>query len=70
MPDVKGIERVQRFRKSRRERGDKEVNVWIPGLLSTAIDQAVESGRFKSREAVITHALEAMFALKDRNVVT
>jgi len=46
MPDVKGIERVQRFRKSRRERGDKEVNVWIPGLLSTAIDQAVESGRF------------------------
>jgi Arc/MetJ-type ribon-helix-helix transcriptional regulator len=46
------------------------VNVWIPGLLSTAIDQAVESGRFKSREAVITHALEAMFAEKDRNVVT
>ena len=70
MPDVKGIERVKRFRKSRRERGDKEVNVWIPGLLSTAIDEAVESGRFKSREAVITHALKAMFAEKDRNVVT
>ena len=70
MPDVKGIERVQRFRKARRERGDKEVNVWIPGSLNTAIDQAVESGHFKSRQEVITHALEAMFAQKDRNVVT
>ncbi len=70
MPDAKRTERVQRFRKSRRERGDKEMNVWVPGLLSAAIDQAVESGRFKSREAVITHALEAMFAQKDRNVVT
>ena len=70
MPDAKQIERVQRFRKSRRERGDKEVNVWIPGPLNTAIDEAVGSGRFRSREAVITHALEAMFAQKDRNVVT
>ena len=25
MPDVKGIERVQRFRKARRERGDRDV---------------------------------------------
>ena len=47
MPDVKQTERVQRFRKSRRERGDKEMNVWVPGLLGTAIDKAVESGRFK-----------------------
>ena len=70
MPDAKQAERVQRFRKSRRERGDREMNVWVPGLLGTAIDEAVESGRFKSREAVITHALEAMFAQKDRNVVT
>ena len=70
MPDAKRTERVQRFRKSRRERGDREMNVWVPGLLGTAIDEAVASGRFKSREAVITHALEAMFAQKDRNVVT
>ena len=70
MPDAKRTERVQRFRKSRRERGDREMNVWVPGTLGTAIDEAVESGRFKSREAVITHALEAMFAQKDRNVVT
>ncbi len=70
MPDVKGIERVQRFRKSRRERGDKEMNVWVPGLLSDAIDEAVENGRFKSRQDAITHALEATFAQKERNVVT
>ena len=70
MPDVQGAERVQRFRKSRRERGDREMNVWVPGLLGAAIDEAVESGHFKSRQDVITHALEAMFAQKDRNVVT
>ena len=70
VPDAKQAERVQHFRKSRRERGDREMNVWVPGLLGAAIDEAVESGRFKSREAVITHALEATFAHKDRNVVT
>ncbi len=70
MPDVKGIERVQRLRKARRERGDREMNVWVPGLLGAAIDQAVESGRFKSRQEAITHALEAIFAQKERNVVT
>ncbi|QRM36231.1 hypothetical protein [Microvirga sp. VF16] len=70
MPDAKRTERVQRFRQSRRERGDREMNVWVPGTLGAAIDEAVESGRFKSREAVITHALEAMFAQKDRNAVT
>jgi hypothetical protein len=70
MPDAKRTERVQRFRKSRRERGDREMNVWVPGLLGAAIDEAVASGRFKSREAVITQALEAMFVQKDRNVVT
>ena len=70
MPDAKRTERVQRFRKSRRERGDREMNVWIPGLLGAAIDEAVASGRFKTRQEVITRALETMFAQKDRNVVT
>ena len=64
MPDVKRTERVQRLRKSRRERGDREMNVWIPGLLGAAIDEAVESGRFKSRQDVITHALETMLRPK------
>ena len=70
MPVGKETTAVQRLRKTRRERGDREMNVWVPGLLGTAIDDAVESGRFKSRQEVITHALEAMFDQKDRNVVT
>ena len=70
MADVKGVERVQRFRKSRRERGDREMNVWVPAPLGAAIDHAVESGRFKNRQEAITHALEATFAQKERNVVT
>jgi len=47
MPDVKGIERVQRLRKTRRERGDREMNVWVPQPIAAAIDEAVDSGRFK-----------------------
>ena len=70
MPDQKGIQRVQRFRQSRRERGDRETNVWIPKLISDEIDDLVERGRFKTSQEAITHALEAMFAQKDRNVVT
>ena len=46
------------------------MNVWIPQALGAAIDQAVESGRFKSRQDAITHALEAAFVQKERNVVT
>ena len=70
MPDVKGIERVQRLRKARRERGDREMNVWVPQLVGAAIDEAVESGRFKTRQEAINHALEAAFIRKERNVVT
>ncbi len=70
MPDPRQTERVQRFRKFRKERGDREMNVWVTGPIGAAIDQAVDNGRFKSRQEVITHALEAMFAQKDRNVVT
>ena len=70
MADEASRKRTQRLRQIRRERGDRETNIWLPRELGAAIDQAVESGRFKSREAVITHALEAMFAQKDRNVVT
>ena len=70
MPDAKRTERVQRFRKSRRERGDREMNVWVPALLGAAIDHAVESGRFKNRQEAITHALEATFSRKERTVVT
>ena len=70
MPDRKGIERVQRLRKARRERGDREMNVWVPKMIGAAIDEAVESGRFRSRQDAINQALEAAFVRKERNAVT
>lgn len=70
MPDVKGIERVQRLRKARRERGDREMNVWVPQLIGTAIDRAVESGHFKTRQEAINHALETTFIRKELKIVT
>ena len=70
MPDVKRTERVQRFRKSRRERGDREMNVWVPGLSELPSTKPSRAGASKSRQEAITHALEATFAQKERNVVT
>ena len=70
MPDQKGIQRVQRFRQSRRERGDRETNVWIPKLINDEIDHLVERGRFKTRQEAITHALETAFVRKEPNTVT
>ena len=70
MPDMKGIERVQRLRKARRERGDREMNVWVPQPIGAAIDEAVESGLFPSRQVAITHALEAAFVRKELKIVT
>jgi hypothetical protein len=67
---VKGTDAVQRLRKNRRERGDREMNVWIRQPVGAAIDQAVESGRFKSRQEAINHALEAAFVQKEPNAVT
>ena len=70
MPAVKGTDAVQRLRKARRERGDREMNVWVPHLVGSAIDEAVESGHFRTRQEAINHALEAAFIRKERNVVT
>ena len=69
MPDPKGIQRVQRFRQSRRERGDRETNVWIPKLVSDEIDQLVERGRYRTRQEAIAHALEAAFVRKELKTV-
>ncbi len=62
--------RVQRLRNLRRERGDREMNVWVSKPAGDAIDEAVEDGRFRSRQEAITYALEAVFIRKERNVVT
>ncbi|MCB8823523.1 hypothetical protein [Microvirga rosea] len=70
MPDGKHTERVQRFRKSRRERGEREMNIWVSAPIGAAIDREIARGRYRSRQEAFTHALEAMFAEKDCNVVT
>jgi metal-responsive CopG/Arc/MetJ family transcriptional regulator len=70
MPAVKGTDAVQRLRRTRRERGDREMNVWVPQVIGTAIDQAVETGHFKSRQEAINRALEAAFVRKELKIVT
>jgi Arc/MetJ-type ribon-helix-helix transcriptional regulator len=46
------------------------MNVWVPQPIGAAIDEAVESGQFKTRQDAINHALAAIFIRKERNVVT
>lgn len=61
MTDVKSKQRVARLRRTRRERGLQETNVWIPEAVRSAIDQAVGAGKFPSRRVAITDALEKAF---------
>jgi Arc/MetJ-type ribon-helix-helix transcriptional regulator len=39
-------------------------------LIGAAIDKAVESGRFKTRQDAISHALKTTFVRKEPNTVT
>jgi len=66
----KANERVQRFRKARRERGDRQLDVWVPQDLRAAIDQTVESGRFRTRQDALHQALAAYFIRKEGETVT
>jgi len=70
MADAASRKRAQRLRQTRRERGDRETNVWLPQEIGTAIDEAVDSGLFPSRQVAITHALAAIFIREERNAVT
>jgi hypothetical protein len=70
MTDLSRSLRVQRLRNLRRERGDREMNVWVSKPAGDAIDRAVARGRFKSRQEAIAYALEAVFIREERNVVT
>ena len=70
MADLSRSLRVQRLRNLRRERGDREMNVWVSKPAGEAIDEAVEHGRFRSRQEAIAYALEAVFIRKERNAVT
>jgi hypothetical protein len=64
MTDTKSHARVQRFRKTRRERGLVETNVWIPESVRQVIEQLVSEGKYPSRRVAITHALEKEFTAK------
>ncbi len=46
------------------------MNVWVSKPAGDAIDRAIETGRFKSRQEAIAYALEAIFIREERNVVT
>src|SRR5918993_2223081 len=70
MADAASRKRAQRLRQTRRERGDRETNVWLPREIGTAIDEAVDSGLFPSRQVAITHALAAIFIRKELKTVT
>lgn len=70
MADAASRRRTQRLRQTRRERGDRETNIWLPRDLGCAIDKAVEDGIFPSRQVAITQALEAVFLRKESNIVT
>ncbi len=70
MADLSRSLRVQRLRNLRRERGEREMNVWVSKPAGDAIDEAVEDGRFRSRQEAIAYALEAVFIRKERNAVT
>jgi hypothetical protein len=70
MADAASRKRARRLRETRRERGERETNVWLPRDIGTAIDEAVEHGLFPSRQVAITRALEAAFVRKELKTVT
>lgn len=61
MSDLKARQRVAKLRRSRKERGMRETNVWVPAVVQEAIDRAVIAGKFPSRRVAITSALERVF---------
>jgi hypothetical protein len=65
MSDLKSQERVKRLRKTRAKGGLTETNVWIPQVVRTAIEQAVQQGQYPSKRVAITSALEKQFLSKE-----
>jgi hypothetical protein len=70
MADNTRRQRVQRLRQSRKERGDRQMNLWLSGPIGAALDVAVESGAYPSRQVAVTHALETVFIRKEAKTVT
>ncbi len=46
------------------------MNVWVPQMIGAAIDEAVGTGHFKSRQEAINRALEAAFVRKELKILT
>jgi hypothetical protein len=69
MTDDLNRQRVQRLRQSRRERGLKEVTVWLDQSIASAIDHAVERGHYPSRQAAMSAALQRIFSERDSKSV-
>ena len=68
MFDVTRNQRAQRLRSVRRERGERETNVWLSRQVSDEIDEAVRKGHFRSRQDAIAYALETVFVQEELNV--
>jgi hypothetical protein len=64
MADEKSHQRVKKLRKTRRERGLTETNVWLPESVRVAIERAVADGLYPSRRVAISTALEEKFLAK------
>lgn len=65
MPDPKSAERAKRFRRERRARGDREMNIWVPTAVIAGLEEALAQGRFKTRQDAIQAALVAAFVREE-----
>ncbi|MPR09194.1 hypothetical protein [Microvirga tunisiensis] len=69
MPGTSSNSRVQRLRETRRERGERETNVWLSRRVGEAIEEAVREGQFRTRQEAIHQALEAAFVHREMKIV-
>ena len=61
MSDCLNRQRIQRHREARRAQGLKEATVWVDQSVASAIDQAVERGLYRSRQAAMSAAIRQVF---------
>jgi Arc/MetJ-type ribon-helix-helix transcriptional regulator len=69
MPGTSSNSRVQRLRETRRERGERETNVWLSRRVGEAIEEVVREGHFRTRQEAIHQALEAAFVHREMKIV-
>jgi Arc/MetJ-type ribon-helix-helix transcriptional regulator len=69
MSDQTNRQRVQRLREARRAQGLKETTVWLDQSVTSAIDHAVESGLYPSRQAAMSSAIQRVFSERNPKTV-